>query len=60
MRGRYDGSSLIRLLMLRSPSAMKNEDSTNQNNIHCGSRIPSEMCRLFPPNQVKLISLKFT
>ena len=60
MRERYDGSSLMRLLMVRSPSAIKSADIKNQNITHCGSRIPSEMCRLCPPNQVKLISLKFT
>jgi len=60
MRGRYDGSSLMRSLMMRSPNPIKSADIKNQNNTHCGSRIPSEICRLCPPNQVKLISLKFT
>src|SRR3989337_3890882 len=41
--GRYDGSSRIRLFIVLSPRAMNIPDITNQNKIHCSSRIPSEM-----------------
>jgi hypothetical protein len=43
IRGRYDGSFLMRLSIILSPRAMNIPDITNQNKIHCGSRIPSEI-----------------
>ena len=41
--GRYDGSSLMRLFIMRKPRAMNIPDIMNHNKIHFGSRIPSEI-----------------
>jgi hypothetical protein len=58
IRGRYAGSAAMRLLIIRKPRAMNIAEIMNQNKIHFGSRIPSEMCVFAPPNQLNLISVK--
>jgi len=57
--GRYTGSSLMRLLIIRRPRPIKIIDIAYQKKIHFGSRIPSEIC-MSAPNQLNLFSLKFT
>jgi hypothetical protein len=44
--GRYTGSSLMRLLIIRRPRAINMADIANQKKTHSGLRIPSEMCIL--------------
>ena len=53
IRGRYEGSAAMRLLIMRNPSAMKIAEIMNQKTIHCGSRIPSEIC-IFTTKSTKL------
>ena len=47
-RGRYTGSTLMRLLIIRRLSAINKTDIAYQKKIHFGSRIPSEICMSTP------------